>query len=149
MQLKGDATASYGRNRKLSLSLSMQSGCSQKGGAGGFFGTMEDPRSDLRAGVFDVSIASASISADAGTTNRLQMSRSSNQGSIGDELRLTELRINQFLENERVRPVMLQDYLKALGVFEENQKCQFSFKNRGHCNNSNGNGNKINISNSK
>lgn len=85
---------------------------------------MEDPRDDLRAGIFDVSIASVSVS-DAGS--RLQMSRGSNQGSIGDELRLTELRINQFLENESVRPVMLQDYLKALGVFEENQKCQFSF----------------------
>ena len=91
MQQKGATSRSGGGGiggRKLSLSLTT-SGCSQRGVAG-FFGmaAMDDPRNDLRAGIFDVSIASA----DAG--GLLQLSRSSNNGSIGDELRLVELRVN-------------------------------------------------------
>ena len=41
---------------------------------------------------------------------------------------VTEKRINQFLEGENVHPVMLSDYMKALGVFTENQKYKASFK---------------------
>ena len=38
----------------------------------------------------------------------------------------TELAINDFLESEAVRPVMLPEYLKALGGYEEAVKFQKS-----------------------
>ena len=35
-----------------------------------------------------------------------------------------EHRIDMFLEKEKVRNVMFQDYLKALGMFTEIKKCE-------------------------
>ena len=43
-----------------------------------------------------------------------------------DEMTQTELAINNFLESEAVRPVMLSEYLKALGGYEETLKFQKS-----------------------
>jgi len=69
---------------------------------------------DLRAGIFDITLQ--------------QTMQKSN--SISDELKLTEHKIIQFLDTENVHSVMLQDYLKALGVFTENQRCLKSLNNR-------------------
>ena len=44
------------------------------------------------------------------------------------DLKAIEQRVNVFLDKECVHPVMLQDYLKALGTYEESQKCHLQLK---------------------
>lgn len=84
-------------------------------------GYLSNPRDDLRNGIFDVKIpvmVKGKSAASASTTGP-----HNENGADSIDLKGIEQRVNGFLEDECVHTVMLQDYLKALGTYTENQKC--------------------------
>ena len=68
-----------------------------------------NPKEDLRKGFFDVD-------------TRLP----GKSGAVADPITEIEDRINIFLEAESVNYINLSEYLKALSIFEEKKKCQFT-----------------------
>jgi len=67
-----------------------------------------DPRADLCGGIYDLSLPIYALS-----------DKIVAQGDSASDWQAMESRINGFLEEERVRTVMLQEYLKALAVHTE------------------------------
>ena len=91
----------------MSLSLNLTNFNSAFGAVG------SNPREDLRKGFFDV---------DTRLPGR--------SGAVADPMTEIEDRIENFLEAESVNYINLSEYLKALSIYEEKQKCQASLKLR-------------------
>ena len=110
----------FGRRLSLSLgrklSLSAMSSVSQ-------IGFPSNPRNDLRAGVFDVTIPTLVKGNSVTSASSLTTGLENENGGDCNALKDIEQRVNRFLDNECVHTVMLQDYLKALGTYTESQKC--------------------------
>ena len=68
-----------------------------------------DPRADLCGGIYDLSLPIYALS------DKIV----AQVGDSASDWQAMESRINGFLEEERVRTVMLQEYLKALAVHTE------------------------------